>query len=69
MSYFLFNLTLKLTLMYYELGITSDKKNKSQHKRQLKQRYNSRTNFHIANPPVTDQCCQYTHITPVRKSN
>jgi len=38
MPYFLFNLTLKVKLMYYELQITSNKKkNMSQYKRQLKQ--------------------------------
>lgn len=65
MPYFLFNLTL-----YYELQITSNKKEYVTAQASIKtERYNSRTNFHIAKPPVTDQCCQYTHITTVRKIN
>jgi hypothetical protein len=49
MPYFLFNLTPKVKLMYYGLQITSNKKNMSQHKRQLKQ--NDITRVKVFAPP------------------
>jgi hypothetical protein len=70
MSIFLFDLTLKVKLMYYELQITSNKKNYVTTQASIKtELYNPHTNFHIAKPSATDQCCQYTHITAESKIN